>query len=71
MKLGEWIAVVVGGVAMILACVLAGVEMARGGFAWWIVPLIAAMFWRETVFAKIRAEVDRTRKDEVPADAPI
>jgi 4-hydroxybenzoate polyprenyltransferase len=71
MKLGESMAVVIGGIATILACVLAGVEMARGGFAWWILPLLAAMFWREAVFARMRMELDRARGGIEPGNSPI
>jgi membrane protein implicated in regulation of membrane protease activity len=71
MKLGESMALVVGGIAMILACVLAGVEMARGGVAWLIVPLLVVLFWRERVIARLQSEVHRARDEVTPSDAPI
>lgn len=71
MKLGESIAIVIGGIATILACVLAGLEMARGGVTWLIIPLLAILFWRERVIARLRSEVDRARDEVTPSDAPI
>ena len=71
MKLGESMAMVIGGLATILACVLAGVEMARGGVAWLIVPLLAVLFWRERVIARLQSEVHRARDEFTPSDAPI
>jgi membrane protein implicated in regulation of membrane protease activity len=71
MKLGESMALVVGGIATILACVLAGLEMARGGVAWLIFPLLAILFWRERVISRLQAEVDRARDEVTPGDAPI
>jgi membrane protein implicated in regulation of membrane protease activity len=71
MKLGESIAIVIGGIATIFACVLAGLEMARGGVAWLILPLLAILFWRERVIARLQSEVDRARDEVTPSDAPI
>lgn len=71
MKLGELLAIVIGGIATILACVLATVEMARGGFGWLMLPLLAAMFWREAVFARMRMELDQVRGDDARGNSPI
>ena len=71
MKLGESMAVIVGGIATVLVCVLAGFEMARGGFAWLILPLIAVLIWREAVFARMRTEIDRVRETTLPDNSPI
>ena len=71
MKLGESMAVILGGLATVLACVLAGVELARGGFSWWILPLLVVVFWREAVFARMRMELDKMRGHADPGRSPI
>jgi 4-hydroxybenzoate polyprenyltransferase len=71
MKLGESMAVILGGLATVLACVLAGVELARGGFSWWILPLLVVVFWREAVFARMRMELDKMRGHSNPDNSPI
>jgi len=70
MKLGESMAVILGGLATILACALAGLEMSRGGFSWWILPLLAFVIWREAVFARMRTELDEVR-GAAPDRSPI
>ena len=58
----EAFANVIGGLAMSLAVLVAGVHLMRTHYGIWVLPLVALILWREVVFMGIRVELDHLRK---------
>ena len=65
-EMREALSVVLGGCALALAALFAVGELVREDEGVWAVPLVALILWREHVFAGMRMELDRFRKQKSP-----
>jgi len=57
----EIAAVALGSLAAAFATYLAAAALVRDGMGWLVLPLIAAVLWREYVFGRMRDELERLR----------